>query len=253
MKTSPLTLKSLAATLLIFTALPSAHADRPLAERAIEKSANVARLVERKAYDLRPAELRQINQLLEDIKAIAKGESVDDGSFFEPGPLSTVTANIEGSSYSFKVRGTAQLLQKCLAERAGQSANVDDIEVSLNYVSTKTMRNSAGWWKGSLETCSVLAKGAADLGLGKGIRRGKYLVAFSLEGRESNTYAFKGSTATEIGDQCMDEVEMPGNVDDIAISINGQQALKLRNSGGWWRTKAEVCQKVIQAAANYVD
>ena len=244
---TPITLLPVA--LLAFAFAPAVTAS-PLADRTIQKASNVSKLVERKAYGLDKSELNKINNLLEKIKSVAHGDMDDDDGFFDPGPLSTITANIESSPYSFKVKGTADLLMQCLEQRSGNASNTDDIEVTLNYTQSKTIRNSSSWWKGSLATCAALAEAASDLGLKKGVKRGKFIVGFSVEGKESMTHTVQGKTATAIGDKCMNKLEMDGNADDIAISVNGKQFVELHNSSSWWKTKSEVCTLVVQAAAD---
>lgn len=221
-----------------------------LADQTVLNAEQTARVVNRHASVLRPAELQQINSLLNEVKAIARGMPGGDDGYFG-GPASSVSVNIENSAYNFKARGTADLLVKCMNARQGNGGSVDDIEVSVDYLRSKKARNSSSWWKGSLEACAVVAGLAADLGMQKGLNRGNVLVAFSIEDSESMTHIIRGYSVGEIGDKCMQQLRTPGSFDDLSISVNGQQFIEKRNSASFWRTKSEACRMVAQAAAQY--
>lgn len=221
-----------------------------LVDKAIVNAQNTAKVVNRHAHKLKKPELRKINQLLNEVKAISRGLPGQDDGYFG-GPTSSVAVMIERNSYNFKAQGTADLLVKCMNAVKTSPGNADDIEVSVNYTRSKKARNSASWWKGSLQKCAVVSSLASDLGMKKGIGPGKAVIAFSIEGKENLTHVVRGFSPGEIGDKCMAKLGYTGSFDDLTISVNGKQLIEKKNSASYWRTKSEACRMVAKAAAQH--
>jgi phage shock protein PspC (stress-responsive transcriptional regulator) len=255
------TLKTLTLPLGLFGAMMIAAPQVAAQSSSLQlekKAQNINELIQREARYLSASDVNEVDRLLNQIRRVIKkddhGGGGGGGDFDGGGRLVSVAITIENQSYNFKVAGTAELVEACMAARAGISQSVDDVQVSINYLKTKSAHNTGSWWKGSLEVCGVVAGLAAQLGLDDGLVRRNHVVAFSLEGKEELTFSMVGRNAGDIGDKCMNKlsrVSLP-SVDDISLIVNGSGLIQRHNTGSWWKTAAEICQQVVGAAAQHI-
>lgn len=70
-----------------------------------------------------------------------------------------VHGNIEGREFAFTGRDRLDLFGQCesfVKSNLGNNAQADDIYVVNNFVRERVLKNSASYWKGSLEICTQI-------------------------------------------------------------------------------------------------
>jgi phage shock protein PspC (stress-responsive transcriptional regulator) len=220
--------------------------------RLEEKARHVNELIQREARFLSTQDANEVDRLLTQIRRVIRKDS--GGDFDDGARMSSVTLLVDTQSYNFRVGSTTELVEACLAARAGMTEGVSEIEVSINYLRTQKTRNNVSWWRGSVQVCGVAAGLASNLGLDDGLVRRNHVIALSLEGREDLSFSMIGRNVGELGDICVrkiSRVSLP-MVDEMNMIVNGSGLLTIENRTGWWKNATEICQQVVRKAVDYI-
>lgn len=243
----------------------SAQADHDdLTNRLYDRSDRVQSLIRQNAHRLDEQSQRQI---LEHLRAIENLASQGDRPAPYPGPgpgpsprpipgplpppppsqlRQSVRGDIESKVFNFEVMDLLDLHNQCtsfVAQQVGSNASVDDINVSINYGPSRTLRNSSSYWKGEAHICAQIEEVARGQGL---TYRGPWITYTGTI--ESTSFMFSAVSIADLGRQCDEFVNRNGisSVDDITVSVNLGPLKTLRNSSSYWKNSFEICQQILQ-------
>jgi hypothetical protein len=226
-----------------------------MTENVVREAGRVQELITREADYLTVRQLDQVSDKLREIREIIRhGGNPYPG----PGPVPpqyppqepphygnvSVRGDIEGTAFSFDVRDLQNLHEQCVAFTSSKGlTTVDDIRVSVNLATIRTLKNSASYWRGANQICSQIVEVAKQSGVR--VSYTNHQVVFgSIEGTEFN---FKGFGKSDMFRQCESFTTSKGltTVDDIVRITNFGPERVLKNSASYWRGALEICQQVL--------
>lgn len=231
------------------TLIASAQRDPSyMASEVIREAQRIQELITREADYMSERQLSQVRNKLSEIREIVRGGGSHPPPYPPPQPPQygsvSVRGDIESYSFSFDVRDIQDLHNQCVAFVNSKGLqSVDDIRVSVNLDSIRTLRNNQTYWKGANQICMQINEVAKQKGL-----RVSYDNQHTVFGSiESYEFKFTGYNKSDAFRQCESFVNAKGlqSVDDIVRVTNFGPERVLRNNQSYWKGSLEICQQVL--------
>lgn len=224
--------------LLLLSTQASAQQESRLDDRLIRKANRLATAIDRNLDAMTRPEKKQTLKLINQAIKVVRGQG--NGT---PGGGVIIRFKLETDNFIIDSGGSIPNVKSaCLtAIKSSNLRNIDDVSAEVSGV--KKSLHTSGWWTSDEQKCQAVTatvlKAAASAGVK--IAHSRYVLTGHADGQP---VLAEGDSLSSLKSSCERLTKISGNVDDIAVSLNGGPTKKTHNNG-WWKTTREVCQNAI--------
>lgn len=233
-------------TLLAAVALVSSvqAQDRQTQEAKLLKAVNnLSRAVDRNLTSMSDRELRQALQTVREARRIVTGRGGNGGGGGGGHRQFIANVKFEDTAFLLEASDVRGFEQQCLVRaQQNRTGSIDDISVAFNF-GQEVKEHTSGWWRTDAEKCSIVVKMILNEAFKQRIHLS--LKQYVLTGDADGQGIFaEGNNVFELEQNCIENLQLNGSVDDLNVRLNGGP-VKTSRTSGWWRSSAEVCRNAV--------